>query len=294
MKGVYDVKIFTDEFIGSVRKIVQKKALIITASSLVGITAIGIGFRSAYLAGQNSVLPVSALTESSSSTISISASSSLSVSASVSASSSVQSASASASASSTKTSSSSKRSNDFPTVATAPAAPSAAAPTPVTPTPIPEPTTPPPAATAPSASTPVTSTPVVSSTPEVPSKPDNSARIAEINAQIGVLQAQISTAEAKHAAANIPGLQATVDYERSREQALFDAKVQAMRERDAHPGVVSYEVAYNNASANYGSCLSNRDAAQAAIDQANNEYYSTVNSCNSQIAALQSELATLQ
>ncbi len=294
MKGVYDVKIFTDEFIGSVRKIVQKKALIITASSLVGITAIGIGFRSAYLAGQNSVLPVSALTESSSSTISISVSSSLSDSNSVSASSSVQSASASASASSTKTSSSSKRSNDFPTVATAPAAPSAAAPTPVTPTPIPEPTTPPPAATAPSASTPVTSTPVVSSTPEVPSKPDNSARIAEINAQIGVLQAQISTAEAKHAAANIPGLQATVDYERSREQALFDAKVQAMRERDAHPGVVSYEVAYNNASANYGNCLSNRDAAQAAIDQANNEYYSTVNSCNSQIAALQSELATLQ
>ena len=120
MKGVYDVKIFTDEFIGSVRKIVQKKALIITASSLVGITAIGIGFRSAYLAGQNSVLPVSALTESSSSTISISVSSSLSDSNSVSASSSVQSASASASASSTKTSSSSKRSNDFPTVATAP------------------------------------------------------------------------------------------------------------------------------------------------------------------------------
>lgn len=292
MKGVYDVKIFTDEFTGSVRKIVKKKALIITASSLVGITAIGIGFRSAYLAGQNSVLPVSAFTENSSSTISISASSSLSDSNAVSASSSVQ--SASASASSTKTSSSSKRSNDFPTVATAPAAPSAAAPTPVTPTPIPEPTTPPPAATAPSASTPVTSTPVASSTPEVPSKPDNSARIAEINAQIGVLQAQISTAEAKHAAANIPGLQATVDYERSREQALFDAKVQAMRERDAHPGVVSYEAVYNNASANYGNCLSNRDAAQAAIDQANNEYYSTVNSCNSQIAALQSELATLQ
>ena len=288
MKGVYDVKIFTDEFTGSVRKIVKKKALIITASSLVGITAIGIGFQSAYLAGQNSVLPVSAFTENSSSTISISASSSNAVSAS----SSVQ--SASASASSTKTSSSSKRSNDFPTVATAPAAPSAAAPTPVTPTPIPEPTTPPPAATAPSASTPVTSTPVASSTPEVPSKPDNSARIAEINAQIEVLQAQISTAEAKHAAANIPGLQATVDYERSREQALFDAKVQAMRERDAHPGVVSYEAAYNNASANYGNCLSNRDAAQAAIDQANNEYYSTVNSCNSQIAALQSELATLQ
>lgn len=266
MKGVYDVKIFTDEFTGSVRKIVKKKALIITASSLVGITAIGIGFRSAYLAGQNSVLPVSAFTENSSSTISISASSSLSDSNAVSASASVQ----SASASSTKTSSSSKRSNDFPTVATAPAAPSAAAPTPVTPT------------------------PVASSTPEVPPKPDNSARIAEINAQIGVLQAQISTAEAKHAAANIPGLQATVDYERSREQALFDAKVQAMRERDAHPGVVSYEAAYNNASANYGNCLSNRDAAQAAIDQANNEYYSTVNSCNSQIAALQSELATLQ
>ena len=266
MKGVYDVKIFSDEFKGSVHKIVRKKALVITASSLVGITAIGIGFRSAYLAGQNSVLPVSAFTENSSSTISISASSSLSDSNSVSASSSVQ----SASASSTKTSSSSKRSNDFPTVATAPAAPSAAAPTPVTPT------------------------PVASSTPEVPSKPDNSARIAEINAQIGVLQAQISTAEAKHAAANIPGLQATVDYERSREQALFDAKVQAMRERDAHPGVVSYEAAYNNASANYGNCLSNRDAAQAAIDQANNEYYSTVNSCNSQIAALQSELATLQ
>ncbi len=164
MKGVYDVKIFTDEFTGSVRKIVKKKALIITASSLVGITAIGIGFRSAYLAGQNSVLPVSAFTENSSSTISISASSSLSDSNAVSASSSVQ--SASASASSTKTSSSSKRSNDFPTVATAPAAPSAAAPTPVTPTPIPEPTTPPPAATAPSASTPVTSTPVASSTPE--------------------------------------------------------------------------------------------------------------------------------
>lgn len=268
MKGVYDVKIFSDEFKGSVHKIVRKKALVITASSLVGITAIGIGFRSAYLAGQNSVLPVSAFTENSSSTISISASSSLSDSNSVSASSSVQ--SASASVSSTKTSSSSKRSNDFPTVATAPAAPSAAAPTPVTPT------------------------PVASSTPEVPPKPDNSARIAEINAQIGVLQAQISTAEAKHAAANIPGLQATVDYERSREQALFDAKVQAMRERDAHPGVVSYEAAYNNASANYGNCLSNRDAAQAAIDQANNEYYSTVNSCNSQIAALQSELATLQ
>jgi len=45
LKGVYDVKIFTDEFTGSVRKIVKKKALIITASSLVGITAIGIGFR---------------------------------------------------------------------------------------------------------------------------------------------------------------------------------------------------------------------------------------------------------
>ena len=99
MKGVYDVKIFTDEFTGSVRKIVKKKALIITASSLVGITAIGIGFRSAYLAGQNSVLPVSAFTENSSSTISISASSSLSDSNAVSASSSLQSASASASSS---------------------------------------------------------------------------------------------------------------------------------------------------------------------------------------------------
>ena len=191
-------------------------------------------------------MPVSALTESSSSTISISVSSSLSDSNSVSASSSVQSASASASASSTKL---------LPAQNVRTISP---------PSPLPRcafcsctnscyPNTntrtynATPCCNGASASTPVTSTPVVSSTPEVPSNQTTAPVLLKSTHKSECCKHRSAPLKPSMPQQTFRACKPLLTTNAAANKLCSTLKYKLCESADAHPGVVSYEVAYNNA-----------------------------------------------